>query len=164
MGDKAIEKSLTRLRKRGLIESFDAEHQHRVMGKREKVYAAVTAANTKLPAASRGDIHESVSDLQEPAPVLGFSNQTANQTALPVGLENDHPAADLHPPTDEVDQVHLSLIRHEEPVGFEESCQGNVFAKSDNSGERVEEAPFEGDLDLSPYDLEGEPPSWEELI
>jgi hypothetical protein len=164
MGDKAIEKSLTRLRKRGLIESFDAERQHRVMGKREKVYAAVTAVNTKLSAASRGDIHESVSDLQEPAPALSFSNQTANQTTLPVGLENVHPATKPHPSTDEVDQVHLSLIRQDEPVGFEDPSEGNGFAKSDSSGERVEEPPVEGDLDLSAYDLEGEPPSWEELI
>jgi hypothetical protein len=160
MGDKAIEKSLTRLRKRGLIESFDAERQHRVMGKREKVYAAVTAVNTKLSAASRGDIHESVSDLQEPAPALSFSNQTANQTTLPVGLENVHPATKPHPSTDEVDQVHLSLIRQDEPVGFEDPSEGNGFAKSDSSGERVEEPPVEGDLDLSAYDLEGEPPSW----
>jgi hypothetical protein len=172
-GDRSVEKSLARLKKRGLIEAFDAEHQHRAQGRPEKVYAAITAslntgAGVQQSAAglepSRGDINESVSGLKEPAPPQGSSNPTPNPTTDPVGFEKVHSATESHPSSDEVEEVHPSQTRHPAPVGFEEPSDCKGFAKPDNFGERVEEAPFEGDLDLSAYDLEGEPPSWDELI
>ncbi len=45
--------------------------------------------------------------------------------------------------------MHLLLIRQGDAVGFEEPSAGKCFAKSDNFGERVEESPVQGYLDLS---------------
>jgi hypothetical protein len=164
VGDRAVEKSLQRLRKRGLIEAFDAEGQRRKDGKPEKVYAAITAVNKGLNGPSRGDINESVSDSIEPASSLGFANPTPNPTTPPVGFQNTTPPAQPHPDTDEVEKVYPSPTRQLDPVGFKEVSDSSASAQSDNLGERVEEVAAEGDLEVPPRYWGDAPPAWEDLI
>jgi hypothetical protein len=173
IGDRSVAKSLERLKKRGLIQAFEAEEQRRSDGKPEKVYAAITAnlsTSTKVQQSaavsdpSRGDINVCVSHSIEPASPLGSANATTNATTPPVAFESVLSATESHLSPDEVDQVHPSPMRQPEPVAFKKTSATKGSVECDNFGERVEEAPFEGDLDLSAYDLEGEPPSWEELI
>jgi hypothetical protein len=151
-----MSKSLERLRW-GLIDAFDEDQQYRAEGKPEKVYAAITAMNPDLSEASRGDIRVSVSHSKEPASPLGSANATANATTPLVAFEKVHPNTEPRPSSAWVEQVHPSPMRQPEPVAFEKSCDCNGFGECDNFGERVEEAPPEGDLDLATYDLEGHP-------
>lgn len=164
ISDRAVAKSLERLRKRGLIEAFDAEQQHRSVGKPEKVYAAITAANTGLTRASRGDINVSVSHLEDPAPSLGSANATTNATTPPVALENVQMVANCRPCPDEAEEVHPSLMRQPEPVAFEEASQHKASAQCDNLVERVGEGVEEGDPGVAEHYWGDAPPAWEDLI
>jgi len=151
---------------------FDPERQHRAEGKPEKVYAAITSRlwtqtdqrlSEAVSEASRGDINESVSHLEEPVSSLGSSNGTANGTTPPVPLEKDHSDDDSHPSPDAVEEVYLWQMGQHQPVPFEDPSCTNGSGKWDSSGERVEEPTFEGHL--SPEsEAVGELPTWEVLM
>jgi hypothetical protein len=168
-GDRFVAKSLERLKKRGLIEAFDAEEQRRSDGKPKKVYAAITAclktsgkvlqtAANEEP--SRGDINVCVSHSKEPSSPLGSANATTNATTPPVAFENVHPATESHPSPNEVDEVHPLPMRQPEPVAFEEPSATKGSVECDNFGERVEEAPFEGDLLSTTYSSKSDHLYW----
>jgi len=171
-GCSAVRKSLQRLERRGLIQSFDAEHQHRVEGKPEKVYAAITSRlwtqkdqhlSEAVSEASRGDINESVSHLAEPASSQGSSNGTANGTTPPVPLEKAHSDTESHPGPDEANKVHPEQMGQPDAVPFENPSCTNGSGKWDSFRERVGEASFEVHLERE-SGAGGEPPTWEELM
>ena len=169
----AVQKSLQRLRKRGLIEGFDAEKQRRADGKPEKVYAAITTRLWKQQQEDRqkavsnpsgGDINESVSIWKEPPSSLAFSNKTANRTPAPVLFENVPEATHLYLPPDEDDVVHLTRTGQQPPVPFDDSSHASVSAELDNSGARVEEGTQEVEAQPPNHYWGEAPPSWEEIL
>ena len=101
-----------------------------------------------------------MSHLAEPVPSLGSSNGTANGTTPPVPLETGHPDAESHPSPDGFGKVYLEQMGQAQPVPFEEPSDTNGSSKWDNFGERVEEAPFEGDLLSTTYSSKSDHLYW----